>query len=308
MGITTADVEAAIRLLLDREPADAAEAASVAALCPDRASLRRHLLALEEFERLHPDLALASAQSTVIVPLEDGVRIVVDLADHAIGVPIAHRAFELNELDFVRRTVRSGWHVVDGGAHAGLYALTMANLVGMSGSVHAFEPVADHAAWLEQGVRESAVQAVVHVVQAALSDARGRAEIVRAHRSFNPGAARLRGAGELPSSSSRLDPVATVALDDEELPGPVSFIRLDVEGAEGLALAGATRLLRRDRPIVLAEVHVDLLPIVSGIEPQVLFDRMRALGYTPYALGAGIVGAELTAAPSGGVMSMVFVP
>jgi hypothetical protein len=35
---------------------------------------------------------------------------------------------------------------------------------------------------------------------------------------------------------------------------------------------------------------------------------MRALGYTPYALGAGIVGAELTAAPSGGVMSVVFVP
>jgi FkbM family methyltransferase len=308
MSVTTADVEAAIRLLLGREPTDLAELTSIAALCPDRASLCRHLLWSEEFERHHPEIARASSPSPVIVPLDDGVRVVVDLEDHAVGVPIARRVFELNELEFVRRTVKPGWHVVDGGAHAGLYALTMARLVGPSGSVHAFEPVTEHAAWLEDGVRESDVEDRVRVVRAALAASSGRAEMLRPHRSFNPGAARLRGAGEQPSTTWRLEPVATVALDDAGLSRPVSFIRLDVEGAEWLALAGARRVLGEDRPVALIEVHAELLPLVSGRTAGELFDGMRALGYTPHALGAGSPGAPLVEAPVRGVSSVVFLP
>jgi FkbM family methyltransferase len=308
MPVTTTDVEAAIRLLLGREPADVAEITSIAALCQDRAALCRHLLSSEEFERLHPDVALAAAPTPVIVPLQGGVRVVVDLADHAIGVPIARRAFELNEVAFVRRMVRPGWHVVDGGSHAGLYALTMARLVGPDGSVHAFEPVSEHAAWLEEGIRESGVEGVVHVVRAALAASAGRAEMVRPRRSFNPGAARLRGIGERPSSAWRVDGVPAVALDDADLPRPVSFIRLDVEGAESLALAGGRRVLGEDRPVVLAEVHTDLLPLVSGCTAGELFDGMRALGYTPHALDADTPGPALADAPGHGVASVVFLP
>ena len=144
MPVSASAVAAAIRLLLDREPESPLELGAIAAQCADMPALRRHLLASEEFERLHPDLARAEAHAPVVVTLDDGVRIVVDLSDHAVGVPIARRMFERNELDFVTRTVRAGQHVVDGGAHAGLYAFTMARLVGPSGSVHAFEPVEAH--------------------------------------------------------------------------------------------------------------------------------------------------------------------
>lgn len=307
MAVTATDVEAAIRLLLGRE-SDAREVEGVLALRFDRAGLCRHLLASEEFESMHPDLARHSSAAPVIVPLADGVRIVVDLADHAIGLPIARRTFELNELDFVRRTVKSGWHVIDGGAHAGLYALTMARLVGPWGSVHAFEPVEQHVAWLEQGVDESGVRDVVRIVRAALSSSRGRARLVCPAGICNSNVARLLGPDERGPSSWRVDTVPTVAIDEVDVPRPVSFIRLDVEGAEALALEGADRVLHEDRPVVLAEIHATLMPLVSGRTVEGLVDRMRSLRYTAHALGAGVPGPALSHAVAGGVASMVFLP
>jgi hypothetical protein len=99
-----------------------------------------------------------------------------------------------------------------------------------------------------------------------------------------------------------------VALDDERLPGPISFIHLDVEGAEGLALRGARRVLGRDRPLLLVEVHADLLPRVSRRSADDVFADMRALGYTAHALGAGTISRPLTEAPTCGVEPVVFVP
>lgn len=308
MPVSSTDVAAAIRLLLDREPEDAHELAAMAAHCGDLPALRRHLLASEEFERLHPDLARAEVPARVVATLESGVRVVVDLADHAIGVPIARRMYERNELEFVSRAVEAGQHVVDGGAHAGLYALTMAKRVGPSGSVHAFEPVEAHAAWLDAGVRENAFGSIVHVVRAALSDRGGHAEILSACRTFNPGAARLRGAGEAAPHGYRVDPVPTVALDEVHLPRPIGFVRLDVEGAEALVLRGAETLLGRDRPSILVEIHTELLPRVSGATADALFDRMRGLGYVPHALGAGVTGPALSVPPGPGVHAVVFLP
>jgi FkbM family methyltransferase len=301
-------VEAAIRLLLDREPESALELAAIAAQCADRPALLRHLLASEEFERLHPDLARAEAPSPVVVTLDDGVRIVVDLSDHAVGVPIARRMFERNELAFLGRSVRAGQHVVDGGAHAGLYALTMARLVGPSGSVHAFEPIGANAAWLDAGVRENAAEAHLHVCRAALTDRSGTAEAFVARRTFNPGSARLRGPGESPLPGHDVVSVPTVALDEADVPHPIGFVRLDVEGAEALALRGAARILGDDRPTVLVEVHADLLPRVSGTTAEALFEWMQGLGYVPRQIGAGTIGPERAEPPRAGVRAVVFLP
>ena len=308
MPVPAATVVSAIRLLLDREPVNGEEVLALAHRCTDLGALRRELLASEEFERRHPDLARAEAPATVIVPLEDGVRVVVDLADHAVGIPIARRAFERNELEFVARTVRTGQHVVDGGAHAGLFALTMARAVGAPGSVHAFEPVARHAAWLEAGVSESGADRIVRVVRAALANRSGRGEMVVAERTVNPGASWLRPPASRLPHGHRAEPVPTVALDDLELQHPVSFIRLDIEGAEGRALGGARRLLASDRPILLVEVHADRHQEVSGVPAAEMFANLRALGYRAHALGAGTVETALDALPRTGTHPVVFLP
>jgi FkbM family methyltransferase len=301
-------VASAIRLLLDREPVGG-EALALAAGCRDVAALRRELLASDEFERLHPDLARTEHPAPVIVPVDEGVRIVVDLSDHAVGVPIARRAFERNELDFVRRTIRPGQHVIDGGAHAGLYTVTMAQLVGPAGSVEAFEPIARHAAWLESSVGESGVRDRVRIHRTALADRSAVGEMVTCVRSFSPGAAWLRPSTVRVPSGYAGEQVQTVALDDlEDLRRPVAFVRLDVEAAEGLVLRGAPRLLAADRPVLLVEVHVDRLPRVSGLTSSLLLEGLRALGYRLHALSAGEPGARIGELPAHGTHPVVCLP
>jgi hypothetical protein len=103
------------------------------------------------------------------------------------------------------------------------------------------------------------------------------------------------------------EPVRTVAVDDLT-EGAVRFIKVDVEGAEGRALKGASRVLACSRPTVLVELHPHLLPKVSGETPASLIAWMASLNYECRLLGAGRPGALVSDTPSNGVTSAVFLP
>ena len=56
-------------------------------------------------------------------------------------------------------------------------------------------------------------------------------------------------------------------------------MKIDVEGAEGLVLAGAERLLDHYRPIVTMEFSPEMLSRVSGVNPKELLQHVCARGY-----------------------------
>ena len=81
--------------------------------------------------------------------------------------------------------------------------------------------------------------------------------------------------------------VMTVTADHALLPltRRVSFLKVDVEGAELQVVRGAQHLLRRDRPVCLIEVGSD--PDQSASDGALLFGVMAELGYEPYFLRDG---------------------
>ena len=81
-----------------------------------------------------------------------------------------------------------------------------------------------------------------------------------------------------------------------------------MEGAEPQALAGASRLLREDRPVILSEVHPSQLEQVSRVSPAAFIRQMHDLGYRCHLLGAGSLGEEISDVHASGVTSVVFVP
>ena len=306
-GLTREHVIWAYRILLDREPES--EDAIVPKVRGFRTTreLRNEIVTSEEYQRNNRDFAQANERNLVIKELEGGVRLVIDLADHAIGLNILRGRFELNELDFVRRTVRPGQHVLDIGAHIGLFAMHMAAIVGPDGSVHAFEPFSENAECLEKSVKENRFEARVVVERKAVGREAGTARLLFAPHSLNTGGAFLvREGASLPGHEARSVPA--IALDGYPLHRPVSFVKIDVEGAEPLVLAGAKRILGEDRPVILSELHPLQLERVSGVSPAAFVDQMRALGYRCHVLGAGVLGEEMTHVPSSGVTSAVFVP
>jgi hypothetical protein len=76
--------------------------------------------------------------------------------------------------------------------------------------------------------------------------------------------------------------VATRTLDDL-VPGEtgrrLSLVKLDIEGAESLALAGARRLLAEHRPAIYCEFN-DIVLRDAGSSAAELLEQFGAIGYS----------------------------
>ena len=174
-----------------------------------------------------------------------------------------------NLLRNVEWLVRPNDVVWDIGANVGLFAFSAAAKAGSGGTVVAVE--AD--TWLvnllmrSAGVQDSE-SAPVHVVSAAVSEQNGVAQFHIAGR----GRASNHLAGHNNSQAGhtrQIQSVLTVTLDWllQHFPPP-DLVKIDVEGAESLVLAGAERLLAQVRPRILCEVNRESTDTVTRILKQ----------------------------------------
>jgi FkbM family methyltransferase len=308
MGLTRDHVVWAYRILLDRDPESDDVILPKMRGYQSTRDLRNDIVTSAEYQEKNRDYAQMNERTLVIREIAPGLRLVIDLADHAIGLNILRGRFELNEIEFVRRSLQSGQHVVDAGAHIGLFAMHMASLVGPTGSVRCFEPFRPNAECLELSIRENRFDGIVTLERIAVGATTGTARLVYAPATLNSGGAFLANAGAAVPAGHETQPVPVVSLDAFPLRRPVSFIKIDVEGAEPQALAGASRLLREDRPVILSEVHPSQLEQVSRVSPAAFIRQMHDLGYRCHLLGAGRLGEEITDVHASGVTSVVFVP
>lgn len=230
-------------------------------------------------------------------------------ADRGLGRAIAARAFECAELACAMNLVGPGDVAIDGGAHLGVYALSLAQRVGISGRVHAFEPHPETRTLLAQAVELNGFAGRVFVHASALGDAAqrgrlraGRQRSAHAHACLAHGVVRV-------SRRERLFPIDIVSLDDFEFDRRVALLKLDIEGAELLAIRGATALIRRHRPAILCELGDEQLARVSAGSSDQVLDALRALRYRAREIRPdGSAGAELDAPPTARMSTVLFLP
>jgi FkbM family methyltransferase len=144
----------------------------------------------------------------------------------------------------VRRIVRPGHNVLDIGAHLGSFT-SLATRVSPTGQHIAIEALQYKAAWLRTKFPK------VDVIEAAVSDAEGT---VTFHH--NVGRSGYSGIDAHTEEGDRIAKVTVrTARIDDLVPADrrVDFLKIDVEGGELRALAGATRVLDEYRPPVLFE-------------------------------------------------------
>ena len=86
-----------------------------------------------------------------------------------------------------------------------------------------------------------------------------------------------------PPSPAEVIPVAFTTIDAEceRLGVSPDVVKIDIEGFEDRALAGAQRLLRERRPILLLELHLDLLE-QRGVSSRILVEGLTRNGYVFY--------------------------
>jgi FkbM family methyltransferase len=306
MALTRDHIIWAYRILLDRDPESDAAIAPKLTGCQTTSQLRADMITSQEYRDKNPDFAHTNDRTIVIREFDDGLRLFVDLSDHAIGLPIVRGQYEPGELAFIRRTVRAGDHVLDLGAHYGFFAMHMAAIVGPHGSVTAFEPFEENAALLSRSIHENRFDGRVRLERAAVTRASGRIGLAFAAETLNSGGAFVAANDRVAGHEVR--PVRAVALDDLLLPRPIAFVKMDIEGGEPLALEGASRLLQADRPTILSELHAPQLARVAGKTVEAFLADLRAIGYRVFRLEGDRRGADVTAPPREPVCSVVLIP
>lgn len=306
-GLTPDHIIWAYRIILDRDPESDQVIASKLSGCPSTRDLRLELITSAEYRTKNPEFAQASDAPVAIKVLADGTRIFLNLADHAIGVPILRGHYEPAETQFLRSSLGPGDVVVDAGAHVGYFALQAATVVGSSGHVYAFEPFEPNAALLEQSIRENHYEARMTLTRAAVGDTTGSLTLYFARETLNLGGA-FALASDAPAPADLAHAVVrAVRLGDLGLRRPVRFLKMDVEGAEPAVLRGADRILRDDRPILMSEVHRAQLSRVSGATAENFAADLSQRGYRPHQIeGDGSV-TPLDTLPDVPVVTVAFI-
>ena len=160
------------------------------------------------------------------------------------------------ELRQLQRLLSPGDVFIDVGANVGLYALKAARLVGPAGRVLALEPGAEAYGHLASNLALNAF-GWAEAIKVAASDRAGEAVLHHVPLGQDPQAFSL-----IPNARA-LDgeTVETVTLDSlVERCGlrRIDLIKIDVEGAEPLVLAGAREVLASLRPAVIFECNAHI--------------------------------------------------
>lgn len=154
--------------------------------------------------------------------------------------------YEAKKQRLFARHVRPGGVVFDVGAHVGLYTLIAARRVGPAGHVYAFEPFPDNVRHLAEHLRLNGVENV-SIMETAVTDHAGSVSFVPGLDSFT---GKVSTEGAVTVQSASLDGM----LASGQVCAP-DLIKMDVEGAEFGALAGAQGLLAAKRPVIFLAVH-----------------------------------------------------
>jgi len=211
--------------------------------------------------------------------LRNGQKIFVDTRSVDIGTHILFGGtWEPNYMAAFARQVRSGDTVLDIGANHGIYALAAGMQVGPKGHVYAFEASLHFSELIRASISINGLDNVVSVINSAVAATTGEAVLsfddhwsggghlaMPADLEGTPSPA---GPGRVPQplglpQKLKTEKVRCVALD-EYFPDPamtVDVIKMDIEGAEGVALKGMAKILERSHRI---KIMMEFCPLMMS--------------------------------------------
>jgi len=210
----------------------------------------------------------------------DGHKMYLDSKD-SLNLSIQD-SYEKLESDLVKQEVKNEDVVLDVGANIGYYTLLLAKLVGTKGKVFAFEPAPDNFFLLEKNISLNGYKNVV-LENLALSNSNGHVDLYLSDESM--GWHRI-----YPSKfcSNNHVKVEMIRLDDyfknENIRDTISFIKMDVEGAEFGVLKGMTTILKNNKKLTLLLEFVPHYIREFGSNPKDLLNFLDEQGFEIFVI------------------------
>lgn len=205
--------------------------------------------------------------------------------DHSIlwSRHLYYGIYEESLINFLRKNIKEGDIVFDPGANMGYITANCLNLVGKSGKVFAFEPSKTCYTMLSTNNKLENFSNLT-LLNAALSDTSGEAPFYDTPRVVSRGYACLEEIST-PTDGNKYS-VPTYSIDyfckENNIP-KIKFLKLDIEGAELMALKGATQMLSDNQiDYILVETFIDTKDPKKTEMNRSITGILEKNGYAPF--------------------------
>ncbi len=213
---------------------------------------------------LRPNVVIVQGNKMFLDPSD-----ILSIAIHGIWEPLT--------TEFINKEIKNGDVVLDLGANIGYFTLILAKLVGPNGKVFAFEPDPGNLALLEKNIKLNNLHNVI-LVPKAVSNETGKVQL------YLYGDDKPRTTTSNLQNSHQSIEVESTTLDDyfKDYNGQIDFIKIDIEGAEGKAIQGASSLLEKNKNLKMVVEFSPFHLKASGIGAEEHLNLLSKHGFIFY--------------------------
>lgn len=189
-------------------------------------------------------------------------------------------AWESFMTKLVKEIIKKGDIVLDLGANIGYYTLIFAKLVGNDGQVIAFEPSPDNFALLKKNIEINGYKNVI-LEQKAISN---KTERTRLYLSEPPRHTIHNSTIYNLHKDHKSIKIESIRLDNyfKTYNKKVNFVKMDIEGAEYVAIQGMSNLLKENKNVKIVTEFNPFVLKEFGVEPVEYLKLLLAHGFKLY--------------------------
>jgi len=215
---------------------------------------------------------LNKLNADITISLPFGGRFVGPVKDTSVFSTILEEEghYEPHVTKFLTDNLHEGDTFVDGGANLGYFTILGSRLVGPEGRVIAFEPMPINHEYCEKNIALNKLNNV-RLYNNGLWDKPEKKEIM-IPSAFYAGAHFGKS-----NAIERKALIECIPLDQMNLDPDV--IKMDIEGAEPMALRGMLRTLKKSKPLIVLELNRSCLRTFYGLDTQDIWNPLKAAGY-----------------------------
>lgn len=215
---------------------------------------------------------------------KNGIR--VNINNFSLRLPVYHfrlfpNDYEKENFEFIRKTIKPGYVILDIGAHIGLTAAIFGTMVKEQGRVFSFEPTPASFATLKETLRINGLQNIVTPVNMPVTEKSGKVDFFISDTKVDFANSLVEWEEGKVLHAIQMDATSIDDFVATQKLTRIDFVKIDAEGAELSVLIGGKKTLSKFKPRVILALHPTAIS-TNGHSLLSIYELIKSMGFKIY--------------------------